>query len=141
MYAKILLAYDGSIASNHALDQAKKISQAFGSKLEVVHVFSYTGFQLGEAFIPVPQNIADNYYLYAEQIIKDVRDKIADLPNATATLLQGIPAKAILDYADEINCDLIIVGSRGLGGIRELVLGSVSHNVVQHAKVPILVIK
>ena len=141
MYSKILLAYDGSKASARALEQAKRISIAFGSKLEVLHVFSYTGFQIGEAFIPVPQNYAKDFYSYSEQIVQQARDQIADLPNAKATLMQGLPAKVILDYADEINCDLIIIGSRGLGGIRELVLGSVSHNVVQHAKVPILVIK
>ena len=141
MYSKILLAYDGSEQSVRALEQAKKISATFGSKLEVVHVYAFTGFQIGEAFIPVPQNYEKDYYEYAQKTVREVEEKIADLPGAKVTMLQGPPAKAIIDYADEINCDLIVIGSRGLGGIREFVLGSVSHNVVQHAKVPILVIK
>lgn len=141
MYAKILVAYDGSKAAKQALSQAIKICASFGSKLEVVHVSSYSAFQIGQTFIPVPQNFAEEVYAHAEKILDEAREQISELPSARAILLQGQPAKAILEYAEDSNCDLIVIGSRGLGGIRELVLGSVSHNVVQHAKVPILVVK
>ncbi len=47
----------------------------------------------------------------------------------------------ILDFAVKNDNDVIVIGSRGLGGIREFVLGSVSHNVVQHARIPVLVVK
>lgn len=47
----------------------------------------------------------------------------------------------ILKYAKENAIDIIVIGSRGLGGIREFVLGSVSHNVVQSARIPVLVVK
>jgi nucleotide-binding universal stress UspA family protein len=56
-------------------------------------------------------------------------------------LLQGSPAEVILSYAKEHGADVIVIGSRGLGGIREFVLGSVSHNVVQSARIPVLVVK
>lgn len=56
-------------------------------------------------------------------------------------LIQGAAAEVLLDFAKENDSDIIIIGSRGLGGIREFVLGSVSHNVVQHAQVPVLVVK
>lgn len=141
MYAKILVAYDGSKAAKRALTQAIKISKSFGSKLEVIHVFSLSGFQIGEALIPVPHHYADDFYGYSEKILDEARAQISEVPGARAILLQGQPARTILEYAEDSNCDLIVVGSRGLGAIRELVLGSVSHNVVQHAKVPILVVK
>ncbi|MOA44126.1 Stress response protein NhaX [compost metagenome] len=60
---------------------------------------------------------------------------------ATVEMLQGSPADVILKYAKSHDNDVIVIGSRGLGTIREFVLGSVSHNVVQNAKIPVLVIK
>ena len=56
-------------------------------------------------------------------------------------LIKGNPAEAILNAATSVTTDLIIIGSRGRGGIKELMLGSVSSAVVQHAKVPVLVVK
>ncbi|MGV2947877.1 universal stress protein, partial [Acinetobacter sp. AGC35] len=61
--------------------------------------------------------------------------------NPVVELLQGSPAEVILKYAKQQEVDVIIIGSRGLGGIREFVLGSVSHNVVQSARIPVLVVK
>lgn len=60
---------------------------------------------------------------------------------ANVDLIQGAAAEVLLDYAKENGSDIIIIGSRGLGGIREFVLGSVSHNVVQHAQIPVLIVK
>jgi nucleotide-binding universal stress UspA family protein len=58
-----------------------------------------------------------------------------------AVLLKGIsPAYVILNHAREHGCDLIIMGSRGLTGIKEF-LGSVSHTVVQNSQVPVLIVK
>ncbi|MMZ71849.1 Stress response protein NhaX [compost metagenome] len=56
-------------------------------------------------------------------------------------MFQGSPAEVILSYVKKHDNDVIVIGSRGLGTIREFVLGSVSHNVVQNAKIPVLVIK
>lgn len=53
----------------------------------------------------------------------------------------GDPAEAIMDYAKEINTDLIIMGSRGLGLVRGVLLGSVSKYVLEHAKCPVLIVK
>ncbi|WP_261808042.1 universal stress protein [Paenibacillus sp. N3.4] len=78
---------------------------------------------------------------YSEQVIGKINEKIADFSNIHIEVRSGSITKEILDYADEINADLIIVGSRGLSSISEFVLGSVSHNIVQHAKLPVLVIK
>lgn len=54
--------------------------------------------------------------------------------------LKGDPAHQILEYAKEHEQDLIIMGSRGLSGIKEIMLGSVSHKVTQLSKCPVLII-
>ncbi|MNR36447.1 Stress response protein NhaX [compost metagenome] len=78
----------------------------------------------------------------AVQTTDEVKSRLeAEGLNATVELLQGSPAEVILAYAKEHGADVIVIGSRGLGGIREFVLGSVSHNVVQSARIPVLVVK
>ncbi len=54
---------------------------------------------------------------------------------------KGHPSKVILDLSESIGVDLVIVGSRGLGGVKEFMLGSVSHSVARHASVPVLIVK
>jgi nucleotide-binding universal stress UspA family protein len=56
-------------------------------------------------------------------------------------VLEGPPANAILNVADVRQCDLIIVGSRGHGSLASLLLGSVSHRVLSHARVPVMVVR
>ncbi|MNP39883.1 Stress response protein NhaX [compost metagenome] len=76
------------------------------------------------------------------QTTEEVKGRLeAEGLNAEVELLQGSPAEVILKYAKEHAIDVIVIGSRGLGGIREFVLGSVSHNVVQSARIPVLVVK
>jgi nucleotide-binding universal stress UspA family protein len=78
---------------------------------------------------------------YSEQVNAKLEELIVDFSNTHVEIRQGNPAKTILDYAEEINADLIVIGSRGLNSFGEFVLGSVSHNVTQHAKIPVLVVK
>jgi nucleotide-binding universal stress UspA family protein len=56
-------------------------------------------------------------------------------------LCEGNPAEAILDTAKKVDADLIVVGTRGLSGLKELLLGSVSHKVIQLSPCPCLVVK
>ncbi len=56
-------------------------------------------------------------------------------------MLKGDPSKTIIDYANRTPYDLLVIGSRGLNTLQELLLGSVSHEVVQKATIPVLVVK
>ncbi|MFE5318648.1 universal stress protein [Paenibacillus sp. NPDC056579] len=143
MFRKILLAYDGSETARHALDKAISIKTMLDSTiLEVVHVAQLTNVVVGDAFITGAAVVQEELQAAAEDVVDEVRHRISHLPLATATLLEGgAPAKVILEYADNHRFDLIIVGSRGLGTFKELLLGSVSYDIVQHAKLPVLVVK
>ncbi|WP_340021197.1 universal stress protein [Paenibacillus sp. FSL K6-1096] len=143
LFSKILLAYDGSKASNQALERAIELAKVTpGSALYVVHAFEFPRFFIGEALAPLPASVNKDYYDLAVQTTEEVKGRLeAEGLNATVELLQGSPAEVILSYAKEQGADVIVIGSRGLGGIREFVLGSVSHNVVQSARIPVLVVK
>lgn len=143
LFSKILLAYDGSKASNKALDKAVELAKATpGSVLHVVHAFEFPRFFIGEALAPLPASVNKDYYDLAVQTTEEVKQRLeGEGLHVQVELLQGSPAEVILNYAKEHGMDAIVIGSRGLGGIREFVLGSVSHNVVQNARIPVLVVK
>ncbi|MNV78280.1 Stress response protein NhaX [compost metagenome] len=110
--------------------------------MHVVHAFEFPRFFIGEALAPLPASVNKEYYDLAVQTTEEVKGRLeAEGLNAEVELLQGSPAEVILKYAKEHAIDVIVIGSRGLGGIREFVLGSVSHNVVQSARIPVLVVK
>lgn len=141
MFTRILVAYDGSELSQRALAKAKELAGESNAKLDVVHVLHHPVVVIGEAVVSPPRSYEEEYIQHAQSIIDQAKREIAGLPEAKASLLQGQPADSLLDYAGEIGADLIVIGSRGLSGLNEWVLGSVSHHVVQHARIPVLVIK
>ncbi|MUG44564.1 universal stress protein [Paenibacillus woosongensis] len=143
LFNKIVAAYDGSKAATKALDKAiELVKLSPEATLEVVHVFDFPRFYVAEGYAPVPASVNQDFYELAEKTAEEARNRLqAAGVKGKVELIQGAPAEVILDYANKHNNDVIIIGSRGLGGIREFVLGSVSHNVVQHARVPVLVIK
>ncbi|MCJ8014070.1 universal stress protein [Paenibacillus sp. KQZ6P-2] len=143
LFSKILLAYDGSKASNKAMDRAIELAKANpDSVIQVVHVFDFPRIFIGEGLAPIPASVNKDFYDLAEQTVEEAKKRLADEGvNFNVEMIQGAPAETILNYAKDKGSDVIVIGSRGLGGIREFVLGSVSHNVVQHARIPVLVIK
>ncbi|AZK48743.1 universal stress protein [Paenibacillus lentus] len=143
LFNKIVAAYDGSKAATKALNKAiELVKLSPDATLEVVHVFDFPRFYVAEGYAPVPASINQDFYELAEKTVEEAKGRLqAAGVNGTVQLIQGSPAEVILDHVKKNNNDIIVIGSRGLGGIREFVLGSVSHNVVQHAKVPVLVVK
>lgn len=142
IYHHILAAYDGSKASEKALQQAILFAGSkSGTRLTVAHVLNRPVLAVaGYGFVP-PEGYLEKLQEYETVLLDQAKAKIASLPYACIVVLTGNPAPAILEYAQVNNCDLIIMGSRGLSTIREWMLGSVSHHVVQQARIPVLIVK
>lgn len=138
--SKILVAYDGSELAQKALEKAIEIAKIDSTiKLEVVHVITIpTAVSNTDSL----QAFEDAIYQEGEDMIAKVKLVLSKIPNHSgAVLLKGLsPAYVILNHINKRNCDLIIMGSRGLTGIKEF-LGSVSHTVVQRSPIPVLLIK
>lgn len=143
LFHKILTAYDGSKASKKALEKALELTKLTpGAKLDVIHVYDFPRFYVAEGFLPISPEVHQEFYDMAQKTVDDAAARLqAAGVSGHTELVQGSPSQAILEYANQNEHDVIIIGSRGLGGIREFVLGSVSHNVVQHARIPVLVVK
>jgi nucleotide-binding universal stress UspA family protein len=137
-FTNILVAYDGSEHSRTALETAVTIAQSFHSKLIVLHAFDKVPLVLGD----------DETERFIERAMSKGRDKLAeatlqlrdiDLEFSTV-IVEGPAAEAILRVADVEGCDLIVMGSRGLGMVQGLLLGSVSYRVLHHATIPVLIV-
>lgn len=139
-YSRIVVAYDGSELGKKALNMAKSLA-AQDKKVEVhiLHVINpktlATEFGVYDA---VKEQQQENLKL----ILEETKEVLADLANEQEyVVLKGNPAEMIVEYAKNRDVDLIVIGSKGYSNFKQLVLGSVSHNVVQHAHCPVLVAK
>lgn len=142
LFSKILVAYDGSNLSKKALEKAVRLVQEQTGdqqvpELEIIHVFHYPTV-IGDAYAV---NAKEAYLEGAQLTLKGAKALIPDSLKVKYVLQNGDPAHEVLNYAKQNQVDLIIMGSRGLGAIRELFLGSVSHNIVQQSNIPVMVVK
>jgi nucleotide-binding universal stress UspA family protein len=139
MFESILIAVDGSKHSDAAFDVATDIAQKYGSQLLVLHVFQ-GGTGPGTLVSP---GYEDDMRSIGQQILNSYEAKVKerDLQNVTMLLQEGDASQRIIETAREVKCGLILIGSRGRGSFQELLLGSVSHKVTNHADCPVLVVK
>lgn len=140
MFAKILLAVDGSDHALHAAKMAGDLARNMKSEgVRIVVAFSHIPAYLGE---PNMQNAIDARLKEADKILQAALDAVGEIPGEIHTeLIEGSPAEAIINVATTRNSDLIVMGSRGKGTLEGLLLGSTSHNVVSHAPCPVLIIR
>ena len=142
---KVLLATDSSKESGLAAQTAADIAENTSSELHIVLVglsVGYVGMGPPEiADIPAPRQ--EDLNEEAQRLLEaQVQQIEADGGNvAQAHLKVGRPDEEIVALAEEIGAGLIVMGSRGLGGIRRLLMGSVSVSVVRHAHCPVLVVR
>jgi len=139
-FSKILVPYDGSENAQKALEKAMELASVDASiSLEVIYVVTPPALS---SIVDVPINFEDVLLEAGKTIIAEAEATLAPLQNKhQCYLLRGVSAaQSILDYAKEHDCDLIVMGNRGLTGIREF-LGSVSHMVVQRSLVSVLIVK
>ena len=142
---KILLATDGSEEAALAVRTAADIAQKTGSELHVVHVgpsLEYVGMgppQIGDIPAPTQEQLSAEARQLLDAEVEQVR--AAGGVVAQAHLRAGAPDREIVDLAEEIGVGLVVMGSRGRGGIRRALMGSVSDSVVRHAHCPVLVVR
>ncbi len=137
MYKNILIAADGSDNSLRATQQAAGIASLLdGVKVEIVSVIAI------DVYSDMVYDPIEAHGEAQREIIKDASQILTDAGvDHEIVLLHGRPADEIIRYAEESGTDLLVIGSRGLGALREFALGSVSHKVLTHAKCPVLVVK
>lgn len=141
-HRKILIATDGSEASEKAADFGIEILRFSEAKVYAVYVIDTTSY----GSIPMDEIWSKEGYEQFEKMGREATSYVEERAKAAgmeaeSVLLNGNPAEELVNFAEEQNIDLIIVGSLGKGGFERFVLGSVSEKVVKHAKIPVLVVR
>ncbi len=155
LYDTILVPYDGSNSAKAALSEAVRYAKDDpGATLRIVQIIDVErriverleaeGRRSVEDFEPVKLHAHyDDAIAEADAALHEqIDDALNGLMNEIVIefLEETVPGEQIVAYADEHGCDLIIMGSRGLGALRGI-LGSVSSHVLRQARVPVLIVK
>lgn len=153
MFRRILVAVDGSEPSNRALKYAAEFALRWGAELKVLVVvprvmlpaFPDEGIGTAPAALysevdRYQERARAAYMKVLEDALRAVREMHPEV-RVDGMLKEGRPSSTIVETADKEDVDLIVMGSRGLGGIMGWVLGSTSRKVVDSCTKPILVVK
>lgn len=144
MFQRILVPVDGSPTSLAAVDKAIGLAKAFGSTVTTIYVvdpYPFTGvgseFAYGQAeYLSAATAVAHDAIRAAREALEAAGVKVE-----TSVVEDHTPWRGILESAGAIEADLIVMGSHGRRGIEKLVLGSVAQRVLQHAAIPVLVVR
>jgi nucleotide-binding universal stress UspA family protein len=152
--AKILVAADYSSANQAVFDQAVSLAKNIGATLMIMHILAEDelNFPLIQGFVDYP--VLDDYdYELSKKMFEDDRQRGIDFlqgkaqeaqakgVNTEFIQLTGNPGRVICEFASTWSADLILVGSRGLKGLKEMFLGSVSNYVTHHAPCSVLIVR
>lgn len=144
MYKHILVPVDGSSTSLQAVSQAVTLASAFGSAVTAIYVidpYPFTG--VGTEFAYGQAQYLSAAKAEAQEALTAVRAQIeaAGLTAETRTVEAHATWRGIVETADAVQADLVVMGSHGRRGLEKLMLGSVTQRVLQHANQPVLVVR
>lgn len=143
-FGKIVVAFDGSTDSTKAVRLAASLASKYGSSIILVHVYPSPAIGFSAASgMPIPdygdlegaakasgQSILSQGMQLAKEIGATARGELIEASSVV---------EAVVNFSASENADLIVVGTRGMTGFKQLILGSVSSGLVSHAKCPVLV--
>lgn len=134
---RVLLATDGSDDAALASRAAADICQTTGARLHVAHAWQTLPAAHMRSFVRSGLKQMAQEKLDAE--VEKLQS--AGISGVEPHLLEGKPAEEVLDLAEEVDAGLIVLGSRGLGPVERLALGSVSEEIIHHATRPVLLLR
>jgi nucleotide-binding universal stress UspA family protein len=143
-FRKILVPLDGSQNAFRALSYACDLAQSSNAAIELLYVLllskeipSYTHINT----ISIPDSVITDAQENGQNILKEGLKQIPSSIDVTYSLEIGSPPEKIIEISQNDKIDLIAMGSRGLGVIKGILVGSVSSYVVHHAQCPVMVVK
>src|SRR6266550_4480073 len=140
MFHNILVAVDGSPDAEQALAEA--IDLAEGDHTPITLITAVTQMP-ATAYIAAGEGVGrliEDAHADAEVILRRARERVPDDLPVTAVLTEQPIRAALIDQIAKGEHDLVVMGSRGRGAVRAALLGSVSHYVLHHSPVPVLIV-
>lgn len=138
---RILVATDGSSDSELAIQRAADLARETGAELHVVYVMVISYWSM-------PDTLSGSQFDRLKEEARKILDEQAALVGETGCELAGAHLKSgrradeeVINLAEELEADMIVVGSRGAGTIQRALIGSDSESIVRHAEIPVLVVR
>jgi nucleotide-binding universal stress UspA family protein len=151
MFKKILVAIDGSDQAKKALHYALVLSKTFSSKLIILTVYHKRLFPMittedvegDEIDLELQEEYWESIKGYYTNILRSAEQIAKRWPSVKylTLLAEGRVPTEIISTAQRNEVDLIVLGSRGMGGVTGLILGSTSKSVVDHSSMPVFIVK
>jgi nucleotide-binding universal stress UspA family protein len=147
MIKSILVPVDGSPHAQKAIELATDLAAKYGAKITFVHAAVEQTAPDEYAQLALIEHVGttsrDTLEFVWQRLVKDAEGYAREhgLKDVEGAILEGDPAGAIVAYAKEKNVDMIVMGSRGMGDIKGLLLGSVSHKVASLAPCTCITVK
>jgi nucleotide-binding universal stress UspA family protein len=145
---RILLAVDGSVYSDAAVEEIVKRPWPSGSEVQVITAAEMpimVGIEPWAASPEYFERMEKGIRLAAQDVINRAMAKLSTIEDKTlkisTEIIDGSPRQVIIDEAENWHADLIVMGSRGLGAWNRLLLGSVSSGVVHHANCSVEIVR
>ncbi|MDD3043786.1 MAG: universal stress protein [Methanosarcinaceae archaeon] len=139
-FKKIMVATDGSELCKKAVEKGIELSRLSGAKLYAVYVIvptthSARDFGWEKASMEHFRSEGEKATGFVEAAAKAAGVEVESV------LLEGHPAEKIVEFAEQNNVEMIVMGTLGKTGLDRFMLGSVAENVVRHSKTPVLVVR
>jgi nucleotide-binding universal stress UspA family protein len=150
MYDHILIPTDGSELARKGVDQGLSLAKSLKARVTIVtvtdHFPVYVGGGMGGTWVPGSEEIAQyeaGQKELAQRVLgaAEAAAKELGVPADTVHVPDAYPAEAIVELAKARDCSLIVMASHGRRGLRKLVLGSQTSEVLAHSPVPVLVVR
>lgn len=138
----ILVPVDFSDHSGRALDMAVSLAKSLGATLELLHCYQLTANMIPPYGVVIPEGFDRGVREAAASRLEQWREKAAaEGVEVRARLCMIYPSLGIVDAAEELGADLIVMGTRGRAGIKHVLLGSVAERVLRRAPCPVVTVK
>ncbi len=145
MFRSIVVGTDGSETAREAVGAAVELAKLTGAKLELVSAYEpVSGQRLRDEARQVPPDLQwmVNPREDVDATLADAAERVGEAGVESRTYArEGDPADAILDVAEELGSDLIVVGNKGMTGAKRFLLGSVPNKVSHHAPCSVMIVR
>lgn len=139
-YERILVPTDGSQNGAAAIDEAIDVAGKYGASVHGLYVINTSA-------MPSPEiQFREEFEAHGEEVGREAVAAVADAAEeagieATTSIRRGAPSEQILDYAEEHDVDLIVMGTHGRSGLGHVLLGSVTERVIHRSDIPVLTVR
>lgn len=139
MYRTVLVPTDGSEQSSAVIEEAVELARAFDATIHALYVVNVGAIPTTD--VETRESLLAEIEERGREAVAEVEAMADEDVDVVTSVRSGVPSETIIEYADEGDVDVIVMGTHGRTGLRHALLGSVAERVIRNATVPVLVVR